>query len=57
MANDPVKNFYLQGYSDAKGEARKRMRKVPHNFKLTYVSGWYDAKAGKQPRYEVLEDR
>jgi hypothetical protein len=47
--NDPVKNFYLLGYQDAK--EGKKGRRVPQNFKLAYVGGRYDAVTNKAPRY------
>lgn len=52
--NDPYKNFYMLGYEDAK--SGKRNRRVPYNYKLSYVSGRYDAVSGKASRYEQHEE-
>lgn len=51
--NDPIKNFYLQGYADAK--AGRKGRGIPQNFKLAYVSGRYDAVTNKPSRYDEIE--
>ena len=51
MQNDPIKNFYIKGYEDAK--AGRKARGIPQNFKLAYVSGRYDAATNKLSRYEV----
>lgn len=48
--NDPVRNFYVLGYQDAK--AGTKARRVPRNFKLAYVGGRLDAVVGKEPRYK-----
>ena len=37
------------GEQDALDLSRKRMRAVPHNFKLAYIDGWYAAKKAKKP--------
>ncbi|QWY83593.1 hypothetical protein [Rhizobium phage RHph_X2_26] len=47
---DPYRFFYLKGYEDAKAGKRSR---IPHNFKLCYVSGRHDAAAGLRPRYSA----
>lgn len=46
--NDPVKNFYIHGYNDAKAGKKRR---VPHHLKLTYTNGEWDARKGKPSRY------
>lgn len=50
MQNDPIRNYYLQGYADAKAGRRSR---VPQNFKLAYSNGRSDALANKKSRYEA----
>jgi hypothetical protein len=57
MANDPVKNFYLKGYADAKAGKKSQRNRVPYNFKLSYVSGRCDAYQNKTPRYEETTEK
>lgn len=47
---DPVTSFYTKGYEDAKDPARKRMRAVTQNYRLAYVSGWWDSRRGRPHR-------
>ena len=56
MAADPCKAFYLKGYADAKA-GRRNSPAVPHNFKLSYVSGRHDAFSGKPSRYSEEKER
>jgi hypothetical protein len=48
---DPVKNFYLLGFADARDPQRKRKRAVTRNFQLAYYGGWFDAKMNRPQRY------
>lgn len=50
MTPDPHHHFYMLGYNDAKDVNRKRRRVVPYMYKLSYVSGRYDAVTNKPPR-------
>lgn len=50
MVNDPIKTYYNFGYEDAKNGKRRR---VPHNFKLAYVSGRHDYFRNSPNRYGV----
>jgi len=41
------------GGEDALDPSRKRMRSVPYNYKLAYISGWYDAKKAAKAAHSI----
>lgn len=52
MSNDPIRFYYLKGYSDA-SNGKRRSPAVPQNYKLAYSSGRYDFAANRGNRYEA----
>lgn len=56
MVADPWRTYYLKGYADQKA-GKRNSRNVPHNYKLSYVCGRYDAASGKPSKYEKQKEQ